>query len=94
VRLLTARGWRRRLRQTASGAVRRHDFTGIHVAAPTLLHDLPEVPVFSIVSYYLQLARSGGIIGVYEQPGAQRRTDVVTKNIRSSWLSVDLRASA
>lgn len=52
------------------GAVRRRDFTGIHVAAPTLLYDLPEVTVFSIVSHYLQLARSGGIIGVYEQPGA------------------------
>jgi NDP-sugar pyrophosphorylase family protein len=53
-----------------TGAIRRCDFTGIHVAEPTLLDRLPDVTVFSIVWHYLQLAREGAVIGMYEQPGA------------------------
>jgi NDP-sugar pyrophosphorylase family protein len=52
------------------GTVLRRDFTGIHVAAPALLRELPDIEVFSIVWHYLQLARDGAVIGMYEQPGA------------------------
>jgi NDP-sugar pyrophosphorylase family protein len=54
-----------------AGAVRRHDFSGIHVASPRLLHGLPDAPIFSIVTHYLQLARRGVRVQAYEQPGAR-----------------------
>jgi N-acetyl-alpha-D-muramate 1-phosphate uridylyltransferase len=50
--------------------VRRHDFTGIHVAAPALLGMLPDEEVFSIVTHYLALARRGVRIGRFEQTAA------------------------
>jgi N-acetyl-alpha-D-muramate 1-phosphate uridylyltransferase len=41
------------------GALRRHDFTGIHVASPVLFDELPPEGAFSLMSLYLRFAREG-----------------------------------
>jgi NDP-sugar pyrophosphorylase family protein len=48
-----------RLVREQHGPLRRHDFTGIHVAAPRLLDLLPESGAFSLMSLYLRLAAEG-----------------------------------
>jgi N-acetyl-alpha-D-muramate 1-phosphate uridylyltransferase len=44
------------------GTVRRHDFTGIHVASPSLFGHMPDAPAFSLMSLYLKLAAAGARI--------------------------------
>ena len=45
--------------RAARGALRRHDFTGIHVASPRLFDLMPEARSFSLMSLYLKLAAAG-----------------------------------
>jgi NDP-sugar pyrophosphorylase family protein len=64
-----------RLVRAPRGALRRHDFTGIHVAASRLLELLPEAESFSLMSLYLTLARSGVRLVPYVL-GATRWIDI------------------
>jgi N-acetyl-alpha-D-muramate 1-phosphate uridylyltransferase len=59
------------LARPVTGAVVHRDFAGIHVVSPALLDTLDGDGAYSIIFHYMRLAREGGRIGLYEQPGVQ-----------------------